>query len=156
MVLEKAVKYILSQSNVVAVSYGTRMAKLSETGIMEVPDLTRKRNRIETFNGWRELVQDDEKLVSRATMYKLIYHLTNYNDAARYFLKHTQNTQVVKNNNVCYDALKDYLCGRLYNRYNNNFASCKFPFNVYSCMQESTVHSLHRNTWTIYDTCCTI
>ena len=51
MVLEKAVKYILSQSNVVAVSYGTRMAKLSETGIMEVPDLTRKRNRIETFNG---------------------------------------------------------------------------------------------------------
>ncbi len=57
------------------------MAKLSKSEIIEFPSLTRKRNRIEICNGYRQQVQNEEKDLSRATMYKLMNHLTNNDEA---------------------------------------------------------------------------
>ena len=46
------------------------MIKLSKTEIIEISSLTRKRQRIKIYNRYRVLLQDDEKVISRATMYK--------------------------------------------------------------------------------------
>ena len=58
-VLEKVVRYILSESKRETVLYGARIVKTSKTEIIEFPSLARKRARVEIWNGYRELVQDD-------------------------------------------------------------------------------------------------
>ena len=46
-VLEKVVRYILSESKRETVLYGARIVKTSKTEIIEFPSLTRKRARVE-------------------------------------------------------------------------------------------------------------
>ena len=74
--LENAVKFILSESNVVAISYGTKLVKLSKTEIIQLPSLTRKKTRLEIFNDFANFY-NDENVISRATMFKLMNHLTS-------------------------------------------------------------------------------
>ena len=79
--LHEAVKFILSESNVVAIVYGTRLVKLSKSEIVELPSLTRKKTQFEIHKDYTNFVGNKEKLVSRATMFKLMNYLTSTNEA---------------------------------------------------------------------------
>jgi len=82
-VLQKAVKFILSENNVVSISYGTKKVKLSKYEIIELPSLTRKRSMHDIFKAYIESMNENEneKSLSRASMFKLISHLTNHDEA---------------------------------------------------------------------------
>ena len=80
-VLETAVKFILSENNVVAMSYGSRFVKLTKTDIIQLPSLTRKKTRLQMYQDYISFVGDDSKLVSRATMYKLMNYLISNDEA---------------------------------------------------------------------------
>ena len=51
-VLHKAAKFILSENNVVSISYGTKKVKLSKYEIIELPSLTRKRSMHDIFKAY--------------------------------------------------------------------------------------------------------
>ena len=76
-VVEEAVKFILSESIVVAISYSTIFVKLSKTEIVELSSLTRKKTQFEIYKDYTKVIANDEKMVSRTTMFKLMNHLTS-------------------------------------------------------------------------------
>ena len=80
-VLQKAVKFILSENNVVSISYGTKKVKLSKYEIIELPSLTRKRSMHDIFKAYIESMNETEKSISRASMFKIMGHLTNHDEA---------------------------------------------------------------------------
>ena len=80
-VLHKAVNFILSENNVVSISYGTKKVKLSKYEIIELPSLTRKRSMHDIFKAYMGTMKENEKSLSRASMFNLMGHLTNQDEA---------------------------------------------------------------------------
>ena len=68
---EKAIKFILSESNVVAISSGTRLVQLSKSEIIQLPNLISKKTRLEIYNDYANFYNDGN-IISRATMFKLM------------------------------------------------------------------------------------
>ena len=50
--------------------------KLSKSEIIQLPSLTRKKTRLEIYNDYAKLYNDDN-IISRATIFKLMNHLTS-------------------------------------------------------------------------------
>ena len=80
-VLHKVVNFILSENNVVSISYGTKKVKLSKYEIIELPSLTRKRSMHDIFKAYMGTIKDNEKSICRASMFKLMGYLTNHDEA---------------------------------------------------------------------------
>ena len=80
-VLHKAAKFILSENNVVSISYGTKKVKLSKYKIIELLSLSRKRSMHGIFKAYIESMKENEKLILRASMFKLIEYPTKHDEA---------------------------------------------------------------------------
>lgn len=108
--LEKAVKFILSESNVVAILYGTRLMKLSKNEIVQLPGLTRKKSRLEIYNDYTKYVNNDEKMMPRATMFKLMNHLTNSDEGILTAINYVTAMLVNKPREMLQEVIDHSIC----------------------------------------------
>ena len=55
------------------------MAKLSKNKITQLSSLTQKKCRLKIYNDYTNFAKKDEKVIPKATMFKLMSHLTSSN-----------------------------------------------------------------------------
>ena len=107
--LKKSIDFILSQDNVVSVSYGTKVVKLSDNEIIQLPKLQRKRTRIDIIKAYLNITKKDSNHVSQRSMYNLLNLLTSTDQASLYAIDYVTSLLVNETSEVLQDIIDKLL-----------------------------------------------
>ena len=69
---KKSVNYILSEDNVISVSHGTKVIKLSDNKIIQLPKLQCKRTCIDIIKAYFNITKNDANHASQKSMYNIL------------------------------------------------------------------------------------
>ena len=98
--LKKCVDFILSEDNVISVSYGTKVVKLSDNEIIQLPKLQRKRTRIDIIKAYLNITQHDTNNVSQRSMYNILNLITSCDQASLYAIDYVTSLLVNETSKV--------------------------------------------------------
>ena len=107
--LKKSVEFILCQDNVVSVSYGTKIVKLSNNEIIQLPKLQRKRSRIDIIKAYLNITKNDSNHVCQRSMYNILNLVTSTDQASLYAIDYVTSLLVNETTEVLQDVIDKML-----------------------------------------------
>ena len=111
--LKKSVEFILCQDNVVSVSYGTKLVKLSNNEIIQLPKLQRKRTRIDIMKVYLTITKNDINHLSQRSMYNVLNLITSSDQSSLYAIDYVTSLLVNETTEVLQDIIEKILYANL-------------------------------------------
>ena len=111
--LKKSVEFILCQDNVVSVSYGTKLVKLSNNEIIQLPKLQCKRTRIDIIKVYLTITKNDINHLSQRSMYNVLNLITSSDQSSLYAIDYVTSLLVNETTEVLQEIIEKMLDANL-------------------------------------------